>query len=983
MKKIVISLLLLTLVLCSLNFGITVAFAAGTAAAVSDDSSNEKVVSVSLLELFPNGYTANTPIKFMDGDKEVGTLIFDDNAAIESTGLGGSIKDLGITLKSNIFFLPNELYNVKEIIFASDRSSSLEYALGDLDPKYATYFVPTAEKIAQIGSSFAYNYGFALNSEHVATEEDPYSLFVQNKLYANVIFLVCEQTSYKETVAPTKAWGSSTLYAGDITVHFYNLGYQSSGAFNVQTSSTVTVYSAPGFIITSVTFTSPSEKDLLSTSSLTCDLPLQATRDGNGSLTLTGFEAGKDYEFSHRTSYLLKSVTVTYEKHVHTGEFTPNSDANTHWDECVCKAKINEEAHTWDSGVVTTEPTHLANGVKTFTCGTCSATKTEAIAPSLQDAKANITLAGTLGYNGSPLTQGVVVKYGDATLTEGTDYTVSGNVNTEMGNYHLTVTGAGLFTGEVELDYTIGKGTYDMNGVIFAEKTVTYNGSAFSIEATNLPTGVSVTYENNGKTNAGTYTIVAKFTGDADKYNAIPNMTATLTINKATVAKPAADATVFTYNGAAQTYTVAANAFYTVSGNTATLAGTHTVSVALNDKDNYQWADGTSTDLSYAFVIARATVAKPTADPTVFTYNGAAQTYTVAANAFYTVSGNTATLAGTHTVGVALNDKDNYQWADGTSTDLSYSFVIAKATYNMSGVVFADKTVTHNGSAFSIEATNLPTGVSVTYENNSKTDAGVYTVVAKFTGDANYNAIPDMAATLTVKKSAFSFQTQGGASNDFTVTTEAGVDPDANLIVELIEAAKSTEDFAKFLNKNQKVGIAYDVKLLKDGATVQPDGTLKFKVLIPAELRGKEFDIMHVHADTETAMLDYEIEGDFVVFESDKLSEFVFVYETGSLMWLVILLAVIAAELGILLSLLKKKARQQSVKLSAVYPPFVLGMFVPQWQIACIIGLLGAIAVLAGANVFYALKLSKATPIAIVACEEAEEALPEKEGDAQ
>ena len=37
------------------------------------------------------------------------------------------------------------------------------------------------------------------------------------------------------------------------------------------------------------------------------------------------------------------------------------------------------------------------------------------------------------------------------------------------------------------------------------DKTVTYDGSVYSIEATNLPAGVSVTYENNGKTEAGEY----------------------------------------------------------------------------------------------------------------------------------------------------------------------------------------------------------------------------------------------------------------------------------------------------------------------------------------------------------------------------------------------------------------------------------------------------------------------------------------------
>ncbi len=74
---------------------------------------------------------------------------------------------------------------------------------------------------------------------------------------------------------------------------------------------------------------------------------------------------------------------------------------------------------------------------------------------------------------------------------------------------------------------------YDMNGVTFANKTVTYNGQSHSICATGLPEGVSVTYENNGQTDAGTYEIIAKFTGDTVNYNEIPNKTATLKINKA------------------------------------------------------------------------------------------------------------------------------------------------------------------------------------------------------------------------------------------------------------------------------------------------------------------------------------------------------------------------------------------------------------------------------------------------------------------
>ena len=35
--------------------------------------------------------------------------------------------------------------------------------------------------------------------------------------------------------------------------------------------------------------------------------------------------------------------------------------------------------HTWDNGVVTTEPTAEKDGVKTYTCTVCNETKTETI----------------------------------------------------------------------------------------------------------------------------------------------------------------------------------------------------------------------------------------------------------------------------------------------------------------------------------------------------------------------------------------------------------------------------------------------------------------------------------------------------------------------------------------------------------------------------------------------------------------------------
>ncbi len=63
---------------------------------------------------------------------------------------------------------------------------------------------------------------------------------------------------------------------------------------------------------------------------------------------------------------------------------TPGSytyDADSHWRLCsLCGlAATDGQSHSWDDGEVTTRPTETLTGVLTYTCTTCSATKTESI----------------------------------------------------------------------------------------------------------------------------------------------------------------------------------------------------------------------------------------------------------------------------------------------------------------------------------------------------------------------------------------------------------------------------------------------------------------------------------------------------------------------------------------------------------------------------------------------------------------------------
>ncbi len=227
------------------------------------------------------------------------------------------------------------------------------------------------------------------------------------------------------------------------------------------------------------------------------------------------------------------------------------------------------------------------------------------------------TVAGIAdqAHTGSAVKPEPEVTWNGKTLKKGTDYTLSYRNNTNVGTATVTISGRGNFTGTTTASFAISK--TDPDKIDIAESGVaivsgSYDGTPQTPPVTVTKAGktlrqgtdYTLTYTNNTNAGTGTVTItgIGSYTG---------SMTATFIINKADVAPPTAT-TGLIYNGSSQRG-VPTGANYTLSGTaTATDAGTYTATARLTDKNNYCWYDGSTTDRTVSWSIAKANISGAT-----------------------------------------------------------------------------------------------------------------------------------------------------------------------------------------------------------------------------------------------------------------------------------------------------------------------------------------------------------------------------------
>lgn len=258
---------------------------------------------------------------------------------------------------------------------------------------------------------------------------------------------------------------------------------------------------------------------------------------------------------------------------------------------------------------------------------------------------------------------------------------------------------------------------------------------------------------------------------------------------------------------------------------------------------------------------------------------------------------------GTHAVAtdITLTGKDSdCYWLIQPEVNVE----ITKAVCDSSEILFPSKTFAYDGKEKSIYvSSDLPTGLGIEYIGNKQIDIGKYTVTVRFIDrHSNYEPISDISAIMYISCSEYI-----DATHDITLNVVDGyIDYGAVLKIDNVDEIIDRSE----LGENQRLVRAYDISLNQDGYEIQPNGLLKISVAVDGSiLKNKGLTLLHKKGD-EYEKIEYEIDGDRLVFYTDSLSVFVITTKKQSPVILIASLSILCLTVfSVVLSILifKKK----------------------------------------------------------------------------
>lgn len=506
-----------------------------------------------------------------------------------------------------------------------------------------------------------------------------------------------------------------------------------------------------------------------------------------------------------------------------------------------------------DSAYSTTVPTNAgeytvkAEIAETSNYNAGSATASFTIAPKALDSTMVAATIAPQAYTGSEIKPTPAITDGTA-LVNNTDFTYDYENNTYVGTTaKVKVVGKGNYSGEIVKEFSIT--VVDQTPAITSTASVTKGGNSIDLKplVANAKGDVSFTIsgEANGCTtdngvltsgeNSGTVKINVAITakdvnGDTvNEYNAYSLADAitvtindketqdTLNITSATTVTFGQTLTLTSVGGngtSAVTYAVTnGTGEATIDGNVLTPSKVGTVTVIATKAEDTTYNSISSAPV--VITIEKIKVAIPGEDLTTYTYTGTEQTYQIAENAAYTITGNKQTNANEagYPITVTLNDTETHAWTDDSIEAKNYTFIINKATIT---VAAKNQEVYVNGIApvlgtddytvtCLVNGETLKTAPTIEYETTPDTSATGSVVIKVYGAEApdggNYNDVVHTNGTLTIKK-----KSSGGGSisvSKYTVKFEtnggskvANKTVNRNAVLEAPEAP--TKDGFKF-----------------------------------------------------------------------------------------------------------------------------------------------------------------------------------------
>ena len=271
-----------------------------------------------------------------------------------------------------------------------------------------------------------------------------------------------------------------------------------------------------------------------------------------------------------------------------------------------------------------------------------------------------------------------------------------------------------------------------------------------------------------------------------------------------------------------------------------TNAGTYTVTYKVPDTNtNYT---GT---FSVAFTIKKAQLDKVTLVENTFEYTGD-EIVSDGSNFYSTkmnISGDiTATNVGNYSITVSLKDKDNYEWKDGTTTDLVLNWSITQATpeytvptglTSVKGKVLSD-VVLPTGFTWNAPATVLTAGTNTYKATFTPVDTTNYKTITDIDIEVDVKNIFDVITSVpggngTITPSKIDVIEGSKVKITFTPNTGYMVD---KVLVNGIEKTATGNEIEITVDEEKTVEVSYKKIPFTitveevTGATVDPDGTV-------------------------------------------------------------------------------------------------------------------------------------------------------------